>query len=322
MTGTTPMSPNRAASSRLCRRPSRRAAASTTWATAATTDRASGDGTRLRAVRVQPALHVRPRAQRACQGRADRSRDPCGPARDHLARRPGVRGSGRRAGRGRADQPDPVRHATTATSPRSVMLFVAAQSPEMLGRDQRYRVLSLYFSRALLRLDYAIAKLAALVRGAPHPRPHPAGRHLRRPGPFEHGSRRRAASEPRLRARHLGIAVAIALLLGSIGLAIAAFTPRRAYATAAIIAVFIVPAVVADIVTADRRGATSRRCIVLIAPGSVLDGVNAFFFGTTTAGARGRRGGARRGPVRGRGSRGGRRPRCRARPALRSGIEA
>ena len=41
-------------------------------------------------------------------------------------------------------------------------ILVAVQAPELLGRDVRYRVLSLYFSRALLREDYALAKLAAL----------------------------------------------------------------------------------------------------------------------------------------------------------------
>jgi len=42
-------------------------------------------------------------------------------------------------------------------------LFVAAVGPELLGRDQRNRTLSLYFSRALLRSDYVLAKLAALT---------------------------------------------------------------------------------------------------------------------------------------------------------------
>ena len=45
------------------------------------------------------------------------------------------------------------------------VLFVAAQAPELLGRDQRYRVLTLYFSRALRRTDYALAKLAAMTIG-------------------------------------------------------------------------------------------------------------------------------------------------------------
>ena len=38
-----------------------------------------------------------------------------------------------------------------------IILFVAAQAPELLGRDQLNLVLSLYFSRALERLDYALA---------------------------------------------------------------------------------------------------------------------------------------------------------------------
>ena len=42
-----------------------------------------------------------------------------------------------------------------------IMLFCAAQAPELFGRDQRYGVLPLYFSRVLTRPDYALAKLAA-----------------------------------------------------------------------------------------------------------------------------------------------------------------
>jgi ABC-2 type transport system permease protein len=44
-----------------------------------------------------------------------------------------------------------------------LVLFVAAVGPELLGRDQRNHTLSLYFSRALLRSDYVLAKLAALA---------------------------------------------------------------------------------------------------------------------------------------------------------------
>jgi ABC-2 type transport system permease protein len=42
-------------------------------------------------------------------------------------------------------------------------LFVAAVGPELVGRDQRNRTLSLYFSRALLRGDYVFAKVGALA---------------------------------------------------------------------------------------------------------------------------------------------------------------
>ena len=43
------------------------------------------------------------------------------------------------------------------------MLFCAAQAPELFGRDQRYGVLPLYFSRALTRTDYALAKVGGLM---------------------------------------------------------------------------------------------------------------------------------------------------------------
>ena len=56
---------------------------------------------------------------------------------------------------------------TTASSPILVLLFCAAQAPELLGRDQRFGVLPLYFSRALARLDYALAKVARPGRLAP-----------------------------------------------------------------------------------------------------------------------------------------------------------
>ncbi len=39
-------------------------------------------------------------------------------------------------------------------------IFLAAQAPELLSRDQRYQVLPLYFSRPIGRSDYALAKLA------------------------------------------------------------------------------------------------------------------------------------------------------------------
>ena len=44
-----------------------------------------------------------------------------------------------------------------------IMLFCAAQAPELFGRDQRYGVLPLYFSRVLTRTDYALAKVVGLM---------------------------------------------------------------------------------------------------------------------------------------------------------------
>ena len=44
-----------------------------------------------------------------------------------------------------------------------LVLFCATVAPELVGRDQRNRTLSLYFSRAVSRFDYVLAKFAALT---------------------------------------------------------------------------------------------------------------------------------------------------------------
>jgi ABC-2 type transport system permease protein len=160
-----------------------------------------------------------------------------------------------------------------------VMLFVAAQAPELLGRDQRYRVLSLYFSRALLRIDYVAAKCAAFVAAILVLVLIPQAVIFVGTVISEQDIVGALADNLGSVPPVLAVGATIALLLGAIGLAISAFTPRRAYATAAIMAIFIVPGVVAQIVTEATSGGFTRY-IVLLAPGSVLDGVNAFLFGT------------------------------------------
>jgi ABC-2 type transport system permease protein len=44
-----------------------------------------------------------------------------------------------------------------------MLIFVAAQAPELVSRDLRSHVLPLYMSRPLRRLDYPLAKLAAFT---------------------------------------------------------------------------------------------------------------------------------------------------------------
>jgi ABC-2 type transport system permease protein len=160
-----------------------------------------------------------------------------------------------------------------------VMLFVAAQAPELLGRDQRYHVLALYFSRALLRIDYIVAKAGAFATAILILILIPQA--VIFVGLVISNADVVAALGDNIGsvAPVLAVAATIAGLLGSIGLAISAFTPRRAYATAAIMAVFIVPGVVAQLVLRSTTGGLTRY-IVLAAPGSVIDGVNSFLFGT------------------------------------------
>jgi ABC-2 type transport system permease protein len=158
-----------------------------------------------------------------------------------------------------------------------IMLFCAAQAPELFGRDQRYGVLPLYFSRALTRSDYAIAKVVGLmvtlfaVDVAPYLILF-AGRVFVAPDPAT-GFADEVAAVPRFLLQ----AILVAGLLGGIASLIAAWTPRRAYATAAIIAVFIIPPIIVAII-ANQTSQDLARAIILFSPADILDGVNAAIF--------------------------------------------
>ena len=129
------------------------------------------------------------------------------------------------------------------------MLFCAAQAPEIFGRDQRYGVLPLYFSRALTRTDYALAKVAGLIVALLIVDLVPqailfVGRVLVAADPAT-GLSNEAAAVPRFLFQGL----LTAGLLGGLSALIAAWTPRRAYATAGIIAVSIIPPVLVALLT-------------------------------------------------------------------------
>ncbi len=164
-----------------------------------------------------------------------------------------------------------------------VALFAAAQAPELVGRDMRYRVLALYFARALRREDYALAKLGAIGSAMllfivlPQALVF-AGRVLV------------AADVPAAFGKDLpdlppvaAQAILTALLLGGLSLAIAAFTPRRAFATAAIIAALTVPPVVTQ-AALRIAGPDIAGPLTLLSPPNILEGANAYFFGTPLTG--------------------------------------
>jgi ABC-2 type transport system permease protein len=158
-----------------------------------------------------------------------------------------------------------------------VMLFCAAQAPELFGRDQRFGTLPLYFSRALRRLDYASARMLGLELSLMLLVLVPQlalfiGRVLAASDPLA-GFGLEAPSLPAVLVQSL----LIAGVFGSAAAAVAAFTPRRAYATAAIITLFIVPSVMAQLISQlDQEELT--RIAALLSPADVLDGTNAFLF--------------------------------------------
>lgn len=156
-------------------------------------------------------------------------------------------------------------------------LYCAAVAPDIAGRDQRNRSLTLYFSRAIQRSDYALAKLAAMTTAML----------LITLGPQllllvanalvaeDFGGYLRDSWDlvlPILATALLGSA-----LIASIGIAIAAQTPRRAFATVGIIVAFVIPIAVAGIVVHE-IDTDFTHYAVFTSPLDVLTGLSAWTF--------------------------------------------
>jgi len=159
-------------------------------------------------------------------------------------------------------------------------LFVAAQAPELVSSDQRNHVLSLYFSHALARSDYALAKLGALA----------AALFILALAPLLvilfasifAASDVVAAFGDQLQnlPQIIGSPAIHAVPLAALGLAIAAFTPRRAYATGAIIAVYLVTGAAGSILSEAGRGRLSQ-VAPLLNPWVLLAGTRDWLVGNT-----------------------------------------
>jgi len=159
-----------------------------------------------------------------------------------------------------------------------IALFCAAQAPELFGRDQRHGVLPLNFARALRRSDYALGRLIGFWMGVLALLMTPmvilfVGKVLL--------STDIAASfgdnlpnVPPVLAQ----ALILSALYGGLAMVVSAYTPRRAYATAGIIALFVVPGLVTGIVIGIGSSGIGT-ALTLIAPNTVIDGTNALFFG-------------------------------------------
>jgi ABC-2 type transport system permease protein len=195
----------------------------------------------------------------------------------------GIAALAAQAGAGAAlEEASPIRHDTYQNLTSTlVMLFCAAQAPELFGRDQRYGVLPLYFSRVLTRVDYTLARagglfLAIFVISIVPQLILTLGAILAAADPLS-GLQKDLPDVP----RYLFVALLASALLGGVSTVIAAWTPRRAYATAAIVAVFIIPPIVVALL-AELAVGDAARLLVLASPSDILDGVNAAVFGSVS----------------------------------------
>lgn len=159
-------------------------------------------------------------------------------------------------------------------------LFCAFQTPELVSGDQQYRVLALYFSRAVLRSDYVLARVGALATALFAVAMLPqlimlAGEYFAAP----HLLDAVRASLPEI-PRILASGVAIAVLLSTVAISIAAVIRRRPLATAAILGFLLIAGAFVTPLVMSRPD--KMRGLLLVSPTYVGRGVTAWVFDTTT----------------------------------------
>ena len=162
-----------------------------------------------------------------------------------------------------------------------VILFCVAQAPEVVCRDQRYQVLPLYFTRAMHRTDYALARLASLATALFLMLAVPMvtlfiGQVLQNPDTFGAIGTELPKALPAIPATLL-----IALSMSAISLALSSYSPRRAYAAIGLVAYFLLMEAVPAIVYAvgHEAGWTWADKLELMTPINSLGGATDWFFG-------------------------------------------
>jgi ABC-2 type transport system permease protein len=120
-----------------------------------------------------------------------------------------------------------------------IALFAAAQAPELIVTDKQHGVLSLYLSRPLTAMDYALAKLCALIAAMLVITLGPQmilflGKVFIGASPWVAFKAEWTKLFP-----IIGGTLMTSIFIASIGLLLASFAARRGYATAAVIVFFL-----------------------------------------------------------------------------------
>ncbi|WP_406138208.1 ABC transporter permease [Streptomyces sp. NBC_01089] len=175
-------------------------------------------------------------------------------------------------------------------------LYLAAQAPQAVSRDLRFKSIPLYFSRPIERVDYVIAKYAAMasalfvLTGAPLVILY-IGSLL---------AKLDFADQTEGFGQGLVSVALLSVLFSGIALVVAALTPRRGFGVAAVIAVLTITygAVSTVQAIAFSQGAGGAvTWLGLFSPITLIDGVQTAFLGATSASPGGNGPGAGAGAV-------------------------
>jgi len=151
-------------------------------------------------------------------------------------------------------------------------LFTASQAPEVIVADRQYGVLSLYLSRSLSAADYVAAKLIAFTGALLAITLGPqivlfAGKIMVSAEPWATFTTTYKDLLP-----IVGGTLITACYMAFVGLALAAFSARRAFASASVIAFFVFMPAVSTIARAIIQNPDDKRYTVLANPFLVITG--------------------------------------------------
>jgi ABC-2 type transport system permease protein len=161
-------------------------------------------------------------------------------------------------------------------------IFVAAQSPQAVSRDLRFRLVALYFARPISRATYVRSKLLAMS----------AALFAFLTAPLVVLYVGALLGELDVWDNTVGFlkgvagAAMFAVVLASVGLAIAAWTPRRGIGVAAIVTVLTLLGGISAIVSgvAEEQGQdTLAGWAGLISPVAIVDGVQVWLLNSSAA---------------------------------------
>ncbi|MFI0484082.1 ABC transporter permease [Actinomadura sp. 9N215] len=164
-----------------------------------------------------------------------------------------------------------------------VAIFLATQAPVLASREVRFHVIPLYFSRPVGHLDFVLAKGAAMVTALFTLMAVPVT------VLYVGGLVSKAPDSDQQLLDYLGGLVGCvlyALVLGAIGMVIAAFTPRRGFGVAAVIAAYMVPTAVAAAVQGIAEANTNftlQGWMGLLAPFNLVDIVQVRLLGAESS---------------------------------------
>jgi ABC-2 type transport system permease protein len=165
-----------------------------------------------------------------------------------------------------------------------LIVFIAAQAPELVSRDLRSHCLPLYFARPIKRIDYPVAKLAAFFIALLAMIEIPLLLlYLGTASQLHTGHQIWLETKALIPGLLLGLAWAA--VLSGLGLLFASFSGRRAYATGAVAIFFLATMTLATVLSNIGQqpggGQGLAKLAGLISPFTMLDGLRMWLGGTT-----------------------------------------